>query len=83
LDKQILSEIKKIIVHSIGGNISIDSLSDDFQLVGNILDSMAVTTLIIALEEHFGFMFDDEDLDAESFETTNSLSELVERKLSA
>ncbi len=83
MDNQILSEIKNVIVHSIGGDFSIDSLDGDFQLVGNILDSMAVTTLIISLEEHFGFMFDDEDLDAESFETINSLSKLVEKKLSS
>jgi acyl carrier protein len=56
-------------------------LPDSFKLAGEALDSMAVTNLTLALEEHFGFVFDDEDLAAEDFETVASLSRLVTRKL--
>jgi acyl carrier protein len=41
---------------------------------------MAVTNLILAIEEHFGFNFDDEELSAEAFETVASLAALVQQK---
>ena len=42
---------------------------------------MAVNSLIVALEEDFGFAFEDEDLSAEAFDTVESLAELVQRKI--
>ncbi len=77
----IKQELKKIIANSVGENLNYDSLTDDYQLVGNILDSMAVTNLILGIEEYFDLIFDDEDLSAESFETVHSLAELVRKKL--
>ncbi len=52
-------------------------------LFGNIpeFDSMAVVTVVAALEEHFGVVIDDEDITADVFETVGSLSRFVERKL--
>lgn len=81
MDKQLLNEIKEVIVNSVGTRLKPEDMSSDFQLTGNILDSMAVTNLILALEEHFGFSFDDEDLSAEAFETVESLADLVARKI--
>ncbi len=46
------------------------------------LDSMAVVTLINALEEHFGFTVSDDEIGASAFETLGSLTSFVERKLS-
>jgi len=83
MDHTVLAEVKKVIIYSIGTDAKLDVLTDDYQLVGNILDSMAVTNLIIALEEHFGFIFDDEELSAEAFETVSSLAELVKKKIAS
>ena len=81
MDNNFLKEIKEVIINSVGTKLKPEDLSTDFQLAGNILDSMAVTNLILALEEHFGFAFDDDDLSAEAFETVETLAELVKQKV--
>ena len=54
-------------------------------LIGAIpeFDSMAVVTIITALEERFGFSVDDDEIDASIFETVGSLVAFVEGKLQA
>jgi acyl carrier protein len=43
------------------------------------LDSFAVVSLAMALEEHFGFALDDLSFTAEVFDTIGTLSEFVDR----
>jgi len=52
-------------------------------LFGNIpeFDSMAVVTVVAALEERFGIVIDDDEISADVFETVGSLSRFVEAKL--
>jgi acyl carrier protein len=52
-------------------------------LLGSLpeFDSMAVVSVITALEQHFGFTVSDDELTAETFETVGSLSAFVDRKL--
>ena len=45
------------------------------------LDSMAVVAVITSLEEHFGFVVDDDDIDGSTFQTVGSLVAFVEGKL--
>ncbi|HNY66031.1 MAG TPA: acyl carrier protein [Deltaproteobacteria bacterium] len=78
---KLLDEIIDVILSTTGGDIKRDMLIEDFKLVGNILDSMAVTNLILALEDRFGFMFSDDELSVEAFETVGTLAELVRSKL--
>lgn len=47
------------------------------------LDSMAVVSLISALEEHFGFVVADDELEAATFATLGSLTDFVQQKLDA
>jgi len=47
------------------------------------LDSMAVVSLITALEEHFGFSVADDEIEAATFATLGSLSDFVQQKLDA
>ncbi len=47
------------------------------------LDSMAVVTLITTLEERFGFVLDDDEIDGDTFETVGGLTRFVAGKLSA
>lgn len=82
MDNTILAEIKQIIINSIRSDLNIDDLNGNYQLIGNILDSMAVNTLILELEHKYGFTFNDDDLQAEFFETLSTLTELVARKIS-
>jgi len=77
----VLENVVGVIVNTVGGDIKREMLTEDFKLIGNILDSMAVTNLILALEDHFGIIFNDEELAAEAFETVRTLAELVRGKL--
>lgn len=44
---------------------------------------MAVVTLITTLEEQFGLVVDDDDIDGATFATVGSLVEFVSSKLAA
>lgn len=59
-----------------------DSLNPESTLLGSIpeLDSMAVVSLISALEDQFGIMIDDDEIDASTFATLGSLTEFCELK---
>ncbi len=46
------------------------------------LDSMAVATLLTEIEDRFGIVIDDDDVDGETFETFGTLAAFVETKLS-
>ena len=61
------------------------SFTLDTPLLGAIpeLDSMAVVTLITTLEEQFGLVIDDDDIDGATFATVGSLVEFVNSKLAA
>jgi acyl carrier protein len=47
------------------------------------LDSMAVVSVIGALEEKFAFVIDDDEIDGSAFATVGTLVSFVERKLGA
>ena len=58
-------------------------LSVNSPLLGAVpeFDSMAVVSVITALEDQYGFVVDDDEIDAEVFETIGSLAAFVDRKL--
>ena len=82
MDTSILKDVKIIVRDVVGNELLPDPLGDDFPLVGNVLDSMAITNLIIGIEEHFGFVFSDDELTAEAFSTPATLAGLVAEKTS-
>ena len=55
----------------------------DTHLLGAIpeLDSMAVVSLITALEEQFGVTINDDEIDGETFATVGSLADFVSEKI--
>ena len=57
-------------------------MDESTELLGGIaeFDSMAVVMIITALEEKFGFTVDDDEIDADVFETVASLAEFVSGK---
>ena len=59
------------------------SFTRSTHLIGAIpeFDSMAVVSLITAIEERFGIMVDDDDIDGETFATVGSLADFVSGKL--
>ena len=52
-------------------------------LLGSIaeLDSMAVVSILTALEERFGFAIDDDEVDGRTFASVSSLTSFVQDKL--
>ncbi len=60
-------------------------MTRDTHLLGAIpeLDSMAVVTVITRLEEQFGIVVDDDDIDGSTFATVGSLVDFVAGKLAA
>lgn len=62
-----------------------DALTSASPLLGALpeLDSMAVVAILTAIEDHFGFTVEDDEISAETFTTLGSLVELVERKLNS
>ena len=47
------------------------------------LDSMAVVSLITALEDNFGIAIDDDEISGETFETVGQLTAFVAKKLAS
>jgi acyl carrier protein len=59
------------------------TFSADTPLLGQLpeLDSMAVASVLTALEERFGFTIDDDEIDGSTFATVGSLAAFVSGKL--
>lgn len=78
-----LKEVLRVLdeVLSLAGRSA--GFSRDTALLGAIpeLDSMAVVSLITALEDQFGLVVDDDDIDGSTFATVGSLSDFVSSKL--
>ena len=68
-------------VLSLGGRAK--SFTRATPLLGSVaeLDSMAVVSLITAMEEQFGIVIDDDDIDGHTFATVGSLTDFVSGKL--
>lgn len=54
------------------------------QLLGSVpeFDSMAVVSVLTAIEENYGIMIDDDEISAEIFESLGSLQSFVDSKVS-
>src|SRR5512143_1896526 len=59
------------------------ALAPGTALLGSMpeLDSMAVAAVITSLEEHFGFIIDDDEIDGAAFATVGTLVDFVKAKL--
>lgn len=77
-----LDEVKTILIDVLSLGEAGQRLQADSPLLGSLpeLDSMAVVSLVGALEDHFGIVIDDDDLSASTFETLGSLADFVARK---
>ena len=74
-----LEEVKTLLIDVLNLGPAGQALDADSPLLGSLpeLDSMAVVSLIGALEEHFGIMVDDDDISARTFATLGSLAAFV------
>lgn len=79
IEANILSIIRNVLGKS-EGEFNLDR---DSALLGAIpeFDSMAVVSVLTIIEEEFGIVVDDDELDAEVFESFGSLCDYVGSKL--
>lgn len=81
----ISQEVLRVIDEVLSLNGRSATFTRDTPLLGAVpeLDSMAVVALITTLEEQFGLVVDDDDIDGSTFETVGSLTDFVSGKLAA
>ncbi len=79
----LVGDVKRVLdeVLSLGGRTS--AYTRETRLLGAVpqLDSMAVVTLITTLEDRFGIVVDDDDIDSDTFATVGSLTDFVQGKI--
>ncbi|MCC6473265.1 MAG: acyl carrier protein [Burkholderiales bacterium] len=81
----VIDEVRRVVGDALQLGARAQALQPSTQLLGAIpeLDSMAVVSVITALEEHFGISVADDEIGAATFATLGSLSAFVEQKLDA
>ena len=79
----IQSNVIEILQSALGVPIGAITPDPNTPVLGAIpeMDSMSVVGILISLEEHYGIMVDDDEIDAETFATVGSLTAFVESKL--
>ena len=80
-----IDDVKRIVGSTLQIGARASAMNPGTPLLGAIpeLDSMAVVSLIGALEEQFDITVDDSEIDAATFETLGSLTRFVEEKMNA
>lgn len=80
-----IEEVKEIIGSVLQLGDSINGFDSSTPLLGSVpeFDSMAVVSVITAIEDNFGIVVDDDEVSAEIFETVGSLHQFVAEKVAA
>lgn len=81
----ILDSVRKILDSELSLNGKALAFTEDTKLRGTLpqLDSMAIVSVITALEDQLGFEFPEDQLDGAVFESVGSLVDCVTRLLAA
>lgn len=81
----LMQEVLRVVDEVLSLNGRATTFGADTHLLGAIpeLDSMAVVSLISGLEERFGIVVDDDDIDGATFATVGSLVKFVGGKVAA
>jgi acyl carrier protein len=75
-------EIKHLLAETLQIQDRIDTFNQDTLLVGHVpeLDSMAVVSVINALEQEFNITIEDEEINMETFESIGTLATFIREK---
>lgn len=78
-------EVLRILDETLGLDGRSASFTRETLLLGAMpeLDSMAVVSLISSLEDQFGLLIDDDDLDGQAFATVGALVDFVGARVAA
>jgi len=79
----VLDDVKQILAEVLQLGDKVNNFSMSTSLLGSIpeFNSMSVVSFITRLEEHYGFVIEDDEINAEVFETIGSLVSFVENKV--
>ena len=79
----LLDDVKSVLGRTLQIAGRVERMDAATPLLGAVaeLDSMAVVSVITALEEHFGITVADDEVGASTFQTLGSLASFIERKL--
>ena len=77
-----LEEVKQLLADVLQLGALADEFDESTVLLGSLpeLDSMAVVTLIAAMEDNYGFVVEDDEISADTFATVGTLTEFVKEK---
>ena len=81
----VLKQVTRVLDEVLSLNGRAAAFTRDTPLLGAIpeLDSMAVVSLITTLEERFGIIVEDDDIDGSTFGTVGTLADFVSSKATA
>ncbi len=79
-----LDDVKEIVGSVLQLGSRVDGFDRSTQLLGSVpeFDSMAVVSVITAIEDNFGIVVDDDEVSADIFETVGDLYDFVAAKVS-
>ncbi len=79
----IQDRVKKVIIERLNMGAGVLKISGDTPLIGKGLglDSASLVELVVAIEEEFQIMIDEEDINVDLLRDINSLSDYVCKKL--
>ena len=82
--KDIIQQIRHILIEDMQLNLSPDEISDDYSLLegGLGLDSILTAELIAWIEDQFGVQFDNRVLEARLFNNLSLLASFVSEEIS-
>lgn len=81
VNQQTLATLKKIIVDITQMHSPAVEIADDANIFDDCgVDSTSVVDLVLRVEETFGIMLPEDELDAELFQNLSNLAAFVERK---
>lgn len=75
-------EVKKILADVLGLGERVNAMKPDTILLGNIpeLDSVAVVTILLAIEKRFSIAIKDDEISAKTFQTFGNLVDFISEK---
>jgi acyl carrier protein len=83
---QEIFRVKQVLGHTLRlGERTTSSLTEDTKLFGELpeFDSMAVVSLVLALEKEFGIKISNHDLSAEVFATVGTLTQFISDRMTS
>ena len=75
-------DVCRILIEVLGIDTAKMRLNEETRLLGSLpeFDSMAVVSVLTAIEDHFGIVVDDDEVDGAIFETVGTLVAFVAAK---